>query len=370
MLKTNSSIYARLVPPLLCFTLIIVLMYIGQSVLKPICLAALLAILLISPSGFLERLGFARGIAALMSLLLAIMVFTVLFYFISNSVIQFRNDLPVLLERISESITKIELWAQEKFDISPQKMKEIVSSTRTSITPSTSYIINTITSVSSTIFMSIIIAIYIFLLLLYRELIVQFIIALFQKEHSETVYGVITKTRFVVKSFIVGLFIEMLVVAAANCTAFFFLGVKYALLLGVIAAILNIVPYLGIFSACVLCTLITFTTNSLSTVIGVNIALIIIHMIDSNLLMPKIVGSKVKLNALATIIGVVFFSALWGLTGIFLAIPILAILKVIFEDVPAFQPLAMVMGDDNAVQSVSRPVLRRIASTVRRRAKK
>lgn len=345
-------------------------MYVGQSVLKPICLAALLAILLISPSRFFEKAGFPRGIAALMSLLLAIMVFLVLFYFLSNSIIQFKNDLPVLLERITQSITEIELWAQKKFNISPQKMKEIVSSTRNSITPSTSYIINTITSVSSTIFMSIIIAIYAFLLLLYRGLIVQFLVALFQKEHTPVVYNVVNKTRFVIKSFIVGLFIEMLVVAAANCTAFFFLGVKYALLLGVIAAIFNIVPYLGIFSACVLCTLITFTTNSLSTVIGVNISLIIIHMIDSNILMTRIVGSKVKLNALATIIGVVFFSALWSLTGTFLSIPIMAILKVIFEDIPAFHPFAIVMGDDVAVQSASKPVLRRIAATVRKRTKK
>jgi predicted PurR-regulated permease PerM len=249
-------------------------------------------------------------------------------------------------------------------------MKDIVESTRTSVTPSTTYIINTITSVSSTVFMSIIIAIYTFLLLLYRSLIVQFLISLFAKEHSETVYGIVSKTRYVIKSYVVGLFIEILVVATANCTAFFLLGVKYAFLLGVIAAILNIVPYLGIFSACVLCTLITFTTDSASTVAGVIISLIIIHMIDSNLLMTKIVGSKVKLNALATIIGVVFFSATWGILGTFLAIPIMAILKVIFDDVEAFHPFSIIMGDDASVKSVSKPVFKKIAATVRRTTKK
>jgi len=370
MVTTTSSVYAKLLPPLLCFTVLIILMYIGQSVFKPICLAGLLAILLISPSRLFERAGFPRGIAALMSLLLAIMVFIVLFYFLSNSIIQFKNDVPVLIERITESISQIELWAQKQFDISPQQTKEIVESTRTSVTPSTSYIINTLTSLSSTVLMSIIIAIYTFLLLLYRGLIVQFLVALFRKEHTQKVHSIVSKTRFVIKSFIVGLFIEMVVVAAANCTAFFFLGVKYALLLGVIAAILNIVPYLGIFSACVLCTLITFTTNSLSTVIGLNIALIIIHMIDSNILMTKIVGSKVKLNALATIIGVVFFSALWGLIGTFLAIPIMAILKVIFDDVDAFRPFSVIMGDDTSVKSASKPVFRKIAATVRRTTKK
>lgn len=370
MTSTNSSIYTKLAPPLVCFTIIIILMYVGQGVLKPICFAGLLAILLISPSKLFERAGFPRGIAALMSLLLAIMIFIVLFYFLSNSIIQFKNDVPVLIERITDTLTRFELWAQDQFEISPEKMKDIVESTRTSITPSTSYIINTITSVSGTVFMSIIIAIYTFLLLMYRGLIVQFLISLFRKQNSEVVYSIVTKTRYVIRSYIVGLFIEMLVVATANCTIFFILGVKYALLLGIIAAILNIVPYLGIFSACILCTLITFTTNSLSTVIGVIISLIIIHMIDSNVLMTKIVGSKVKLNALATIIGVVFFSSTWGIAGTFLAIPIMAILKVIFDDVEAFHPFAVIMGDDAAVQSASGPVLKKIASTVRRTTKK
>jgi predicted PurR-regulated permease PerM len=370
MPNTTSSVYTRLAPPLLCFTLVIILLSVGQGVLKPICFAGLLAILLITPCRLFERAGFPRGIASLISLLLALMVFTVLFYFISNSIIQFRNDVPVLIERITETLTTLELWAQKKFDISPQKMKDIVESTRTSVTPSTTYIINTITSVSSTVFMSIIIAIYTFLLLLYRSLIVQFFVSLFAKQHSETVYSIVSKTRYVIKSYVVGLFIEILVVATANCTAFFLLGVKYAFLLGVIAAILNIVPYLGIFSACVLCTLITFTTDSASTVAGVIISLIIIHMIDSNILMAKIVGSKVKLNALATIIGVVFFSAVWGILGTFLAIPIMAILKVIFDDVEAFHPFSIIMGDDASVKSASKPVFKKIAATVRRTTKK
>lgn len=370
MANTTSSVYTKLIPPLLCFTLLIILMYVGQSVFKPICIAALLAILLITPCRLFERAGFPRGIASLISLLLAIMVFIIIFYFLSNSVIQFQNDIPVLIERVNDTIKDIEGWARKKFNISRKEMKDIVESTRSSITPSTSSIINTITTVSSTVFLSIIIAIYTFLLLMYRGLIVQFFISLFKSEKPEMVYGIVTKTQFVIKGYIVGLFIEMLVVATANCTIFFILGVKYALLLGIISAILNIVPYLGIFSACLLCTLITFTTNSLSTVIWVIISLIIIHMIDSNILMTKIVGSKVKLNALATIIGVVFFSALWGIVGTFLAIPIMAILKVIFDDVEALHPFAIIMGDDSSIQSASKPVIRRIAATVRKRTTK
>ncbi|MFL5773670.1 MAG: AI-2E family transporter, partial [Flavisolibacter sp.] len=139
-----------------------------------------------------------------------------------------------------------------------------------------------------------------------------------------------------------------------------------ALLLGVIGAILNIIPYLGIFMACILSTLITLTTNSPSTVVWVIVSLIIIHMLDSNILMPRIVGSKVKINALATIVGIITGSALWGIPGTFMAVPIMAVMKVAFEEIDPFRPFAILMGDDVTVTSMSRPVLHKIARSVRR----
>jgi predicted PurR-regulated permease PerM len=119
---------------------------------------------------------------------------------------------------------------------------------------------------------------------------------------------------------------------------------------------------------CVFSALITFTTDSTATVVGVVVALIIIHMIDSNILMPKIVGSKVKLNALAAIVGVISISAVWGLAGTFLAMPILAIMKVVFDEVEQWRPFGLLMGDDEHVTSASKPVIRKIAHKVRRQS--
>jgi predicted PurR-regulated permease PerM len=356
---------------IIAVTLIILLLYWGQGILKPLAFAGLLAILLISPSRFFERAGFPRGIAALISLLLAFVLFFIIFYFLSTSIISFKNDLPLLLERLRDAMRGIENWGREKFDISTEKMQEFINSSTNDALPSASYIINTtLTTVSSGIFLTIIIFIYTFLLLLYRSLIVRFIVSLMAKEHHEKIHSVLSKIRYVIKGYIVGLFIEMIVVAAMNATAFFILGVRYALLLAVISAIFNIIPYLGIFMACVLSTLITFTTDSMSTVIGLIISLIVIHMIDSNILMPKIVGSKVKLNALATIVGVITISAIWGIPGTFLAVPILAMMKSVFEEIDSMRPYAMVMGDDEEVKSASKPMIRRITNTVRKTAYK
>ena len=141
-------------------------------------------------------------------------------------------------------------------------------------------------------------------------------------------------------------------------------------MLGVIGAILNIIPYLGVIITCVLSALITLTTNSPGTVVWLVVSLIIIHMLDTNILMPRIRASKVKINALTAIVGVITGSALWGLPGTFMAMPILAVMKVVFEEAEPLRPFAILMGDDTEVKSLSKPVLNKIAKTVTRKRKK
>lgn len=144
--------------------------------------------------------------------------------------------------------------------------------------------------------------------------------------------------------------------AIAYSGALFILGVKYALLLGVMGALLNLVPYIGILIACILTALVTFSTGHTSTVLWATVAILVIHLTDSNVLLPRIVGSKVRINALSTILGVIAGGAVWGIPGMFLAVPIMAILKVIFEDVPPLFSLAILMDDNGEMEKKDQAV--------------
>jgi predicted PurR-regulated permease PerM len=366
--SSTSTVFAKLVNPLLCVIMVLALLYVGQEILKPVAFSCLICLLLIGPARYFERIGFPRAAAALISMLLALLFFVVVFYFISNSIVSFRSDLPLMIENINQSIRQLETWIQKTFHMSHKEVKDFVQSSTDNVLPSTSSIVNqTVSTVTGVFFVGIVIFITSFLLLLYRRLIVVFLISLFADEQSTRIHTILSRTRFVIRSYIVGLCIEMIIVAIANCSILFFLGVKYALLLGVIGAILNIIPYLGIFMACILSTLITLTTNSPATVVWVVISFIIIHMLDSNILMPRIVGSKVKINALATIIGIITGSALWGIPGTFMAVPIMAVMKVAFEEIEPLRPFAILMGDDTEVKSITKPVLKKIAGTVRKK---
>lgn len=369
--SSTSTIFAKLVNPLLCFIILFAILYLGAEILKPLAFACLIALVMIGPCRFFEKQGFPRSISALICMLLASIVFIVVFYFISNSIVSFRKDLPLMMQNIEASIKQLEVWAQKTFHISRENAKDIVESSTNEAVPSTSSIISTtVNTVTNLFFIGILIFITTFLILLYRRLVVQFFLNLFADEYTQNIQSVFGRIQFVIRSYIVGLLTEMIIIAVAYCAVMFFLGVKYALLLAVIGAILNIIPYLGVIITCVLAALITLTTNSPSTVIWLIISIIIIHMLDTNILMPRIMASKVNINALAAIVGVITGSALWGLPGTFMAMPIMAVLKVVFEEVEPLRPFAILMGDDTEVKSLSKPVINRLARSVSRKKTK
>jgi predicted PurR-regulated permease PerM len=366
MTNASTSVYSRLVNPLLCIAITLGLLYYGQSVLKPLALSSLLAILLTSPSRFFEKQGFPRAISALMVLLIAVVIFFLIFYVIMNAIVSFRDDLPQMKENINASVQQMSDWAKPRLAVSTQKMQEIIKASAANIVPKTSYVVNqALTTVSSVIIIGILIIIQTFLLLLYRGLIVTFFIQLFEDKYKALISELFVQMRYVVRGYISALFIEMLIIAVANCTVMYFLGIKYALLLGIIAAVLNIIPYLGIIMGIGLSALISLTTNTPMTVLWMSISLIVIHMIDTNVLMPNLVRSRVNINALATIVGVIIGTTLWGVLGTFMAVPLLAIMKLVFEAIPQWQPFALLMGDDRDLTSVSRKAFRKVASRIR-----
>ena len=145
----------------------------------------------------------------------------------------------------------------------------------------------------------------------------------------------------------------MVVVAAISCMVFWLIGIKYAVLLGLLVGLFNIIPYLGIFAALVLSVLITFATGPIENAVWVGVSVIAIHIVDSNFLLPTIVGSKVRLNALITFLGIILGEMMWGLSGMFLSIPIIAIFKIIFDRIEPLKPWGYLLGGDYEYQKAA-----------------
>jgi predicted PurR-regulated permease PerM len=172
--------------------------------------------------------------------------------------------------------------------------------------------------------------------------------------------SIIYDTEKTLKSYLTGLLIEMVIVAVLSGTILFFLGIKYAILIAVIFAIMNLLPYIGAIIANLLAALITLSTSDqLWHVIAVFGVLGVVQFIDNNIIMPYIVGSKVKLNALVTLLAVFIGGALAGVGGMFLAIPTLAVLKLVFDRIDSLKHWGILFGDETPkLNPLSSPVMR------------
>jgi predicted PurR-regulated permease PerM len=145
---------------------------------------------------------------------------------------------------------------------------------------------------------------------------------------------------------LVGLIIEAIIVAVLDTTALLILGIDYAILLGIIAALLNVIPYIGGLVAVALPMIVAIATKSTAWyAFYVLVMYYIIQLFDNNFIVPYIVASKVKINALFSIIVVFVGNALWGIPGMFLSIPMLAIVKLIFDHIEPLKPWGFLLGD-------------------------
>lgn len=337
----------------LSFQLLLILLigffiYIGHGVLVPIYFSILLSILLLPVTNLLQKWYVPSTLANFVAVILALAVIAAVVYFISAQMVGFLNDIPAIREHLAGHITSLQQWLEQKIHISSSVQKTLIDDAREGVRSSGGqYIGQTFLTLSQSVVFIVLVAIYSFLILCYRHLIKRFLFAVFSSRHKERLQFVMLESKQIVQKYMTGLLIEMAIVAAFNSAALLIIGIKYAVFLGVFAAVLNIVPYIGLFTSMAFTVLVTLgNSSSMHDIVWVIVCMETIHFLDANFLMTKIVGSKVKINALMTIVGVVIGGTMIGLAGVFLALPTIAIVNVIFSQIDALKPWSILLSDD------------------------
>jgi predicted PurR-regulated permease PerM len=252
--------------------------------------------------------------------------------------------MPIIKDRVNELIYSLQRWLHQRFGLSMREQSAYINTAKDS---GSGMLGDTVLSLTDVLFGITLLPIYTFLILYYRNMLKKFIIAVFKDGHQGTVEDVLRESKGVVQNYMVGLLIEFGIVAVINFLGFAVIGIEYAVFLAVFAAVMNLIPYIGMIIASILCCVVTLTTSdNLSDAIWTLVVLIVVQFFDNNIIMPRVVGSKVKINAMITILGVLIGGALCGLPGMFLSIPAIAILKVIFERVDDLKPWGMLLSDD------------------------
>jgi predicted PurR-regulated permease PerM len=344
----QNPFYTKLAMVLISLLALFYIAVWGKSFLAPLVFALLFSVLLLPVASFMERrLRLPRSLAALLSVLLLVISLCALLYLVGSQMTSLADDWPQFKQQVMTSVNDLQQWISTKFHIRiKQQMNYVNNATSKLMETGSSVIGNTLVSLSSILLFLVFILIDTFFLLYYRRLIVRFLVAVFKEENSVVVYDIIAQIQTRIRQYILGLLLEMVIVAAATCLALWILGVKYAILLGLITGLFNIIPYIGIFTATLLSALVTFATAGAAKLLLVVCTILGIHLIDSNVLLPVVVGSKVKINAFITVLGVIIGESIWGIPGTFLAIPVIAIAKIIFDRIDNLKPWGLLFGDE------------------------
>ena len=340
--------YHKLASVLVSLVVIGYLVIQGKELLSPLIFSCLFSILLLPLASFMERkLRFRRGLAAVLAVLILLTGVCIIIYIVGIQMGNLADDWPQFKLQLESSLSDIQHWISAKFHINASKQLTFVKTATSKVLDSGTAVLGiTIISLSSFLLFLVFTFIYTLFLLIYRRLIMQFLVSVFLEENSLVVYDIIEQVQMILRKYIIGLFIEMCIVSVVVCIVLWALDIKYAMLLGLITGLFNIIPYVGIFAAMLISVLITFATAATAgKLLLVITTLVITHLVDSNILLPVIVGSKVKINPLITLLGVVLGEMIWGVSGMFLSIPVIAVLKIIFDRVQSLKPWGILLGE-------------------------
>lgn len=342
------------------------MLYIAQDIIVPLIFSVMIAVLLYPIVNFFVRMKINRIIAIILTLFLTILITVALATLIIQQASIFIDSWPTLADKFSLTINEFTHWASRYFDLSQWKVNRWITKAKTeSLTMSGAEVGQTMFAVGNGLMIMLLVPVYVFLLLYYNKLLIEFIHRVFINSDQKRISTIISETKTVIQRYLAGLVIEAFIVGILNTAALFALGIEYAILLGIIGALLNVIPYIGGLVAVALPMAVALATKTSGMyalyVLGIYY---IIQLIDNNLIVPLVVSSKVKINALFAIIVVFVGNALWGISGMFLSIPLLAIIKVIFDHIEPLKPWGFLLGDTMPENPIIRPIIKKIKSKI------
>jgi predicted PurR-regulated permease PerM len=333
----------------------------GSDIITPLVTAFFLAIMLLPVYRFLIRRKIPEGLAIFLSILLLIVIIGLLVWFFSSQISQLISDFPQIKKNVQAHLASLSHWIDSKTHFSTAKQVALINEQNDKLLNYAGSVLSgAASSVTGVLIFIGLLPIYIFLLLFYKNLLLRFVFLWFPQGTHPKVEEAMRESEVIIKSYLVGLLIQITYITVLLGGILLVIGIKHAILIGAIFAILNLIPYVGALIGNIIGVLLTLSSSQeLWPIVAVLGTIAFVQFLDNNILMPRIVGSKVKINALATIVGVIVAGALAGISGMFLSLPVIAVLKIIFDRTTNFKQWGVLLGDERPKKSpMSYPAFR------------
>ncbi len=338
---------------LLGLVLIVVILVVGRDIIMPVIMAFFISIMLLPIYRFLMRKRFPESLAIVLPILFVLIFIAGIVWFFSAQISILVDDFPQIKQNVAKHLQSLKEWISQLTGINTNKQETFLREKSDDLLSMGGKAASGAAVTLSGIFVFVgLLPIYIYLILFYKDILLRFSFMWFKTDDHAKVKDVVYETESIIKSYLVGLLIQVSYMTVLLGGLLLLIGIKHALLIGVIFALLNLIPYVGALIGNLIGVLLTLTSSTelwpVLTVLGVIAA---VQFLDNNILMPRIVGSKVKINALFSILGVFIGGAVAGVSGMFLSLPIIAVLKIIFDRSEQFKQWGVLLGDERPEKS-------------------
>lgn len=334
---------------LIIITIILLSMVFGKNLLAPIAIAALLAMLLTPIMEKLMSWKVPRVLAAILSLMIIVLFIAGVFSLVSVQVYSFIDNFDELKSSADQRIDDLMNYLQSKSNFSRQEIETAaddgVNEMLTTVKNKAGGIFSATTQGMTNFFLSFI---YTLLFLLYHKRIKRAFVKFAAKDKQDEAEETLDKISKVAPQYLFGKLMLITFLAITYSVGLSLIGVKYGALLGIIAAFLSIIPYIGNLTGGLMpMVMVLITTQETWPILAIMGLFAGAQFIESYFLEPLIVGGKVSINPMASIIGVVVAGGIWGIPGMIIAIPYMGIIKILCDQVDRLEPVSILIGDDS-----------------------
>jgi predicted PurR-regulated permease PerM len=331
-----------------CVVLASVILFFGRNVFIPISFALLISFVLYPICAWLERKGFRRLTAIIISVSLLIVLGLLVVALLVYQFIGFIEEWPVIYSKLGKAFADL-TQTLEVLGVSRDEQAAIMSKLSDQSSGNfVSFLKNTISASAFSFVLLILIPVYAVLILYYRSYWMKILGRIFPSERKESLLEVISLTIKAYYNFIKGMAIVYIIVGSLNSVGLLLLGVPHAILFGFIASILTFVPYVGIIVGSLLPIAMAWITyDSIWYPIGIIGIFSFVQYLEANVIFPVAVSNRLNVNTLTMLVAIFVGGILWGMAGMILFVPFVGIAKLIADHNPKWKTISMILGTEN-----------------------
>lgn len=343
---SNAALQKAVYILVFLFLLFVILHY-GKPFFVPLAFGALFSMLLLPLTIKLEKAGWNRALAIIVSILIILAFFGGIVSLLAWQLSDMAQSSSGLEENFNEKINQVKSYIAHSLGIShleQQKMLQKQPSFSERIASNFSTLLGSFGSILANAILALI---YIFLFQYFRAHLKNFILKLVPQAQKQKTLKAIEDSRKVAQKYMSGLALMIISLWVMYAIGFSIIGVKNPFLFAILCGLLEIVPFVGNITGTLITMLASVAQGAdVSLVIGIAITYGLVQFLQTYLLEPLVVGNEVNINPLFTIAGIVAGEFIWGIPGMILAIPIMGIAKIVCDNVDGLQPYGYLLGSE------------------------